>query len=419
MSAVTANEGMRPAMPIMAVVFASFLVIGMALPVLPLHVHDVLGFGPFVVGVVTGFQFVAALVSRLWAGRLADRRGPRVAVLLGLGAAILGGAFYLFSLMVLARPAVSVALLLAGRTLIGGAESLIITGGITWALGLIDGRQAARSIAWVGMSMFAALAVGAPLGSVIYAGWTFEGIAVTTVVVSILAVFVTRRVKPFIPEPAPVQPIGTVMKAVALPGLGFALSGITFGAVTAFLTLFFAVEHWRNGALAFTAFAVSLIVSRIVAGHLPDRFGGARIAMWSLCIQAAGLTLIGAAVGGPMAFVGAVIAGTGFSLVFPSLGLEAVRIAPPESRGMAMGAYNAFLDLTLGIVAPALGLLADAAGLRSVFFASAVCALLAVPVAVMLVRRDGNDNRVFPETRHSQIIRFSRISSTPPRGPGA
>ena len=41
------QSGLRPAAPIMASVFLSFLMIGMALPVLPLHVHDVLGFRPF------------------------------------------------------------------------------------------------------------------------------------------------------------------------------------------------------------------------------------------------------------------------------------------------------------------------------------------------------------------------------------
>jgi hypothetical protein len=39
-------------MPIMAAVFAGFLIIGVALPVLPLHVSDDLGYGPFVVGLV-------------------------------------------------------------------------------------------------------------------------------------------------------------------------------------------------------------------------------------------------------------------------------------------------------------------------------------------------------------------------------
>ena len=45
------ESSLRPALPVMVVVFLSFMIIGMALPVLPLHVHGVLGFGPLVVGV--------------------------------------------------------------------------------------------------------------------------------------------------------------------------------------------------------------------------------------------------------------------------------------------------------------------------------------------------------------------------------
>ncbi len=52
-------------LPIMIMVLISFLVIGMALPVLPLHVHEDLGLSTFVVGLVAGSQFVAALVSRV------------------------------------------------------------------------------------------------------------------------------------------------------------------------------------------------------------------------------------------------------------------------------------------------------------------------------------------------------------------
>ena len=38
---------------------------------------------PLVVGVVAGGQFAAALISRLWAGRLSDSRGAKYAVVLG------------------------------------------------------------------------------------------------------------------------------------------------------------------------------------------------------------------------------------------------------------------------------------------------------------------------------------------------
>ena len=58
--------------PIMAAVFIVYLVIGLALPVLPLHVHHGLGLGTFVVGLVAGAQYAATLVSRLWSGHYAD-----------------------------------------------------------------------------------------------------------------------------------------------------------------------------------------------------------------------------------------------------------------------------------------------------------------------------------------------------------
>src|SRR5947209_14894814 len=94
-------------LPIMAVVFIGFLIIGMALPVLPLHVHQGLGLSTFVVGLVTGSQFVAALISRVWSGYYADSRGAKRAVIVGLLAAIVGGLLYLASLRFIGAPSVS------------------------------------------------------------------------------------------------------------------------------------------------------------------------------------------------------------------------------------------------------------------------------------------------------------------------
>src|SRR5262249_23712093 len=59
-------------LPIMGAVLIAFLVIGVALPVLPLHVHQGLGLSTFVVGLVTGSQVAASLITRVWAGRFSD-----------------------------------------------------------------------------------------------------------------------------------------------------------------------------------------------------------------------------------------------------------------------------------------------------------------------------------------------------------
>ena len=66
-----------------------------------------------------------------------------------------------------------------------------------------------------------------------------------------------------------------------------------------------------------------------------------------------------------LAATGAALTGFGYSLVFPGFGVEAVRLAPPESRGVAMGAYTACLDIALGVSGPVLGLIASGAGLAS------------------------------------------------------
>jgi MFS family permease len=150
--------------------------------------------------------------------------------------------------------------------------------------------------------------------------------------------------------------------------------------VTAFSALLFVARGWPAWP-AFSMFALAFILTRMFLGHLADRFGGAQVALISVLVEAVGLGLIAFAPGLAVALTGAALTGLGYSLVYPGLGVEAVRRVPPDSRGLAMGAYTAFLDVALGLGTPALGLLANAAGLGAVFLASAVAALCAAPIA--------------------------------------
>ena len=98
------NPSMTALLPIMGVVLVAFLVIGLALPVLPLHVHQGLGLSTFVVGLVTGSQFAASLISRVWSGHYSDRRGAKRAVVVGLLTAVVAGLLYLVSLRFVGTP---------------------------------------------------------------------------------------------------------------------------------------------------------------------------------------------------------------------------------------------------------------------------------------------------------------------------
>jgi predicted MFS family arabinose efflux permease len=91
------------------------------------------------------------------------------------------------------------------------------------------------------------------------------------------------------------------------------------------------------------------------------------------------------------------LTGLGYSLVYPALGVEAVRRAPPESRALVMGAYTACLDLALGLAGPGLGLIASTQGLGAVFLASTLLVLSAAAVAIKLMSAGRN----YPPAAHT------------------
>jgi MFS family permease len=372
-------------LPIMAAVFIAFIIIGLAMPVLPLQVHQGLGLGTFLVGLVAGSQFAAAIVSRVWAGRDADENGAKHAVIVGLVIAVAAGILYLLSLSFIPTPAISVMILLLGRALLGVGESFIITGAQSWGLAIVSAQNTSKVLAWVGSAMFGSFAVGAPIGTALYARCGFTGIALATTLIPLAALLLVAPLR-HVPSAGRVHagPM-KVMAAVWVPGVGSALSSIGFGAITAFSALLFVARGWPAWP-AFTIFALTFILTRIFLGHLADRFGGAKIALICVLVEAAGLALMELAPWFALALTGAALTGFGYSLVYPGLGVEAVRRVPAQSRGIAMGAYTAFLDVALGFGTPTLGLLVSVAGLGAVFVVSAAAALCAAPIAACLLR---------------------------------
>ena len=378
------SRSVAPLLPIMAVVFVAYLVIGLAMPVLPLHVHQGLGLSTFVVGLVAGSQFTASLISRVWSGHHADRKGAKHAVVTGLLVAVAAGLLYLLSIRFVARPETSVAILLLGRALLGGAESFIITGALSWGLALMGPQHTGKVMAWMGTALYAAFAVGAPAGTALYNSYGFVAIALAATLIPLGTLPLVVPMRPVAPLPRASASFTRVARAVWMPGLGLALSGVGFGAIITFIALLFANRGWSQAWLAFTALSVAFIAGRLAFGHLPDRVGGAKIALICILIEAVGQALIWLAPWSGVALGGVALTGLGYSLVYPGFGVEAVGRAPAESRGLAMGAYTACLDLSLGIASPALGLIAGGAGLEAVYLASTLVVASAAAIALRL-----------------------------------
>jgi MFS family permease len=371
--------------PFVLVVFFVYLTVGIPLAAIPLQVHDVLRFDNLTVGIAIGTQSLATVVTRQFAGTLCDHRGAKFAMLLGGGGAILAGAVYLLATLPAPNPSVSLALLLAARLISGLAESLVMTGSLAGAISLVGAQNTGKVMVWIGIGMYAAIALGSPIGIWLMnrqaAIGGFGAVGAVIIVCSGLATAVAVFTTTVARHQGERLPFTSVIGRVAPFGTGLALATIAFGAIGAFAALDFQAKGWSGAGLALTAFGGAYVFTRMIFGGWPDRFGGARVAAWSLLVECAGQLILWLAQTPAIAVVGAILTGVGFSLVFPSLGIEAVKHVSPASRGAALGAYVAFFDIGFGLAGPITGLIAGALGYSSVFAAGAVSAALALLAA--------------------------------------
>ncbi len=294
-------------LPIMTVIFIAYLVIGLAMPVLPLHVHLDLSLGTFVVGLVSGGQFAASFFSRMWAGHYADQNGPKPAVVAGLLVAVVSGLLYVLSLGFAASPVTSVAILLLGRAVLGIAESFIVTGALSWGLALMGPQNTGKVMSFVGTALYAAFAIGAPAGTALYIHFGFAAIALAAMLIPLVVLPLVVLMRPMPATSHASASLIRVAGAVWLPGLGVALSGVGFGAIVTFIGLLFAQRGWTPAWLAFTSLSVAFIAGRALFGHLPDRIGGARVALVCILIEALGQALIWLAPSSTVALVGVIL----------------------------------------------------------------------------------------------------------------
>ena len=367
--------------------FIGYLNIGIPLAVLPGYVHNHLGYGTVIAGLVISVQYLATLLSRPYASRYIDTRGSKRAVMVGLAGCGLSGVFMLVSSWLTSMPAWSLASLLIGRLVLGSAESLVGSGSIGWGIGRVGAQNTAKVISWNGIASYGAIAIGAPLGVVMVGHLGMWSLGVSIIALATLGLLLAWP-KVAAPIVSGVRlPFLHVLGRVLPHGTGLALGSIGFGTIATFITLYYATNHWENAALCLSLFGASFISARLLFGNMINRLGGFRVAIACLSVETLGLLLLWLAPDPHLALAGAALSGFGFSLVFPALGVEAVNLVPASSRGAAVGAYSLFIDLSLGITGPLVGAVAAGFGFTSIFLFAALASFSGVLLSVYLYRQ--------------------------------
>lgn len=370
------------------VLFLVYLTVAMAMPAVAVRVSHTLGMGNTASGLAVGIAFLATILSRGWAGRLADERGGRPCLYLGL-------AFYLAaSLCCLASAATvlpreaSYLVLLAGRLLLGLGESLTLLGMLAWGMTLMGPARSGKVMALVGMGMYGAFALGGPLGLWLLERLGFAGLMAVCAALPVAGAAMLARTPGEPPARQGARPsFRQVLGRIWGPGAVVFLQGIGFAALGAFFPLYFIAMGWQGAGYGLSCFGLGFVLVRLLFGSLPDRIGGLPVGAISLAVEAVGQALLWLAPSPALAFAGALLSGAGCSMVFPAMGLVAVRRVPPYLRGTAMGGFAAFQDLAYGATGPLAGVIADRFGHAWVFLVGSLAALAGLAlVAAMWLR---------------------------------
>ena len=356
---------------------AYFTADGVLLPALPRYVEGPLGGGNVHVGIVAGAFSLSAFFLRPFAGRMADRRGRRLLMVVGSSIFALSVVGYLV--------ADSIPVLFAMRLLTGVGEALFFVAALAANVDLAPPERRGEAFSFASLALYVGLGVGPFIGELMIDRFSYDAAWFTSIGLALAATVLALRLpvmRPEADETAPESVHRLVHPAGLLPGLVLLA---TIWGMAGFLTFvpLYALDLGMSGAgLVIGLFSGIVVVIRSVGATIPDRIGAARATRIALVLSAIGLAVIGVVQTPTGLIAGTVVFGIGVALFTPALFTVAVEGVPANERGAVMGTTSAFLDVGLGVGPATLGVVASVFGRASIFLGGSAVAAAGLVLAV-------------------------------------
>jgi MFS family permease len=348
-----------------AATFAYFICLGALLPTLPRYVEDELGGGGVAVGLVVGVFAVSAALVRPWAGRLGDLKGRRI--LITGGSAIMGASVLGYALTDSVGP------LLVLRLISGIGEAAVFVGAATAIQDLAPDDRRGEAASYFSVALYGGIAVGPLLGEWLADEHGFHSVWYAAGGCALVAAVLGLGTQPHHGGPV-ARPERLLHRSALGPGFVLLLGLIPFVGFGTFIELYGEDIGLEDVGPVFAAYAVSVLLIRVVGARLPDRLGWHRASTIALISVGSGSLLLAAWASVAAVWIAALSMSIGMSLLFPALFSAAVAGVPEEQRSQAVGTFSVFFDLANGIGAPVLGAVVALSSYRGAFLAAALIA---------------------------------------------
>lgn len=367
--------------------FLLFLDNIMLISTLPTYVQNEFAANSVTISMMTSAFALSAIVARMLAGKVLKRGNPRKLVFAGILLIFLSavGTYWGYTVGQLAMM----------RILFGFGFGICSTVYPTCVSQSIPRERLGEGVGYYGLSSSVALAAGPLFGLMLLERGSMESVVVTVFLMTI-AMFPLASAIPTNAGPTAGTAQMTSRPAASkwiscsmlMPGLLNFLLSVTYGGVITFLALLGREMKLDHAGQFFLFHALAAVLVRPVAGKLFDRKGPAPVSIPAACLVGVGLLLLSYAGSMPLLAAAALLYGSGFGMLQPSLQAWIVKEAAPELRGVANGLFMNSLDLGVALGSLLLGAIAARTGYALMFrFSSLFIVLLLVIYTVYLLKK--------------------------------
>jgi MFS family permease len=334
--------------------FSFFVSHHLTRPLLPLYLVS-FGASSTVVGAVIAVFTITSTVMRVPVGLYIDRLGRKPFLFYGIALFAVANFGYLW--------APSILLIIPFRILHGVGWSGCTTAIATLAADIVPRKRRGELMGYAGMASSLAGSLGPVAGFALYNAHGYPGVFWGAGALLILAVFLSKIVS---------EPKGSIaserlghwseallVREALMPALAVAFVSFGIGGTLTFLPIYAISLGLKNPGLWFAVFALSLLISRPIAGPLSDRISRRAVIIPGLILHMSSFLLLAFATSTQWLWAAAILGGFGVGSAQPALMTLSVDQTAPQRRGQSMAQYQCYYDLGIGVGSLFLGVLLD------------------------------------------------------------
>ena len=350
------------------------------LPTLPLYVES-LGATKQEIGIVMGSFAFGMLLFRPQLGILADRRGRKIILLIGMAVLAIAPIGYLL--------VKSLPIFMVIRGFHGICLAAFATGFMSLVGDLAPVHRRGEIIGYMSLVNPLGVAVGPALGGYLQANL---GNTALFIFGTVLGIFGILCLLPIINPPIHEQPEKTtgnkffqllISPRVLVPAFVLLTVGLTLSAVHTFIALHIkSMDVDFNPGLFFTAAAICSFSIRLFTGKASDKYGRGLCVTFSLVAYTVSLLMIWQANSVLTFFIAGMIEGAGSGIAIPMMSAMITDRALPHERGQILGVAFTGFDVGLVIASPLFGAIAEQVGYANMYAISACLTFLSIFIFV-------------------------------------